>query len=424
MTSTGDAMGDEPELRLRPAIRDDLDELAALDAAAFAATGGLTTAPGELNVGIVRREVTVARFGAETVGFVQVTRLDEHGADDRRPQWFISGLAVDPNHQGRGIGRRLLEHASDATPDRAALTAAVAPGNRPMLSLLLNTGFVADGFVAHLYGEDEHRVMVRRADGDYVPAHAELSLAPLRGDVLAEAFGRGCRGIGIVDRGHGVWMRMAPPAANDATLVADEVATGVGFAAALLAVAAFVFTIGVDTDRGFVGRGPEILLLVAVAFIAALVSLVAYATASGAMAHHSKHSAHRHLEVGNALSEYFGVLLLIQVIPLMLAMTTEHELLGWVACIVAAVALVGYQLSELAMWRQLPLPRPILYGFGLFVAAGPLIAHALFPDGEVPVEPGTGMVVWATVNVVLLAAMTALHLWRGDVGSTRRVRRT
>ncbi|CAN7311620.1 tRNA (guanosine(37)-N1)-methyltransferase TrmD [Terrabacter sp. LjRoot27] len=53
----------------------------------------------------------VARSGGRLVGAVRTAR---GGADD---DWFVGRLCVAPDLQGRGLGRRLLEHAESTAPD-------------------------------------------------------------------------------------------------------------------------------------------------------------------------------------------------------------------------------------------------------------------------------------------------------------------
>jgi ribosomal protein S18 acetylase RimI-like enzyme len=51
-------------------------------------------------------EVTVAESGGVIVGLI-VLGVDDEG-------FFVDNVAVDPEHQGGGVGRALLEHAEGA----------------------------------------------------------------------------------------------------------------------------------------------------------------------------------------------------------------------------------------------------------------------------------------------------------------------
>lgn len=66
------------------------------------------------------RRSFVAEAGGRTVGFT--------AALVRGDAWFFSALFVDPAHQGKGIGRQLLDRAWDATCERRiTITEAIQP---------------------------------------------------------------------------------------------------------------------------------------------------------------------------------------------------------------------------------------------------------------------------------------------------------
>jgi ribosomal protein S18 acetylase RimI-like enzyme len=97
-----------PSYRLRPATAEDAGELAALvDAAYRHYVDRIGRPPGPMTEDyseVVRtRQVTVAEDGGEIVGLVVTGRTDDGFA--------IDNVAVHPSHQGKGIGRALLEFA-------------------------------------------------------------------------------------------------------------------------------------------------------------------------------------------------------------------------------------------------------------------------------------------------------------------------
>jgi ribosomal protein S18 acetylase RimI-like enzyme len=95
-------------VRLRPATAADAARLKELVHAAYGhyveRIGGL---PGPMTADyaeVIRsRDVTVAERDGEIVGLISLGRDDEG--------FVIDNVAVDPAHQGSGVGRALLEHA-------------------------------------------------------------------------------------------------------------------------------------------------------------------------------------------------------------------------------------------------------------------------------------------------------------------------
>jgi ribosomal protein S18 acetylase RimI-like enzyme len=87
----------------------------------------------------------VADVGGTPVGFVAVVH---HGpADDEPVSGEIEMIAVDPQHQRRGVGKQLIDHALDQMR-RAGLRLAVVatggdPGHAPARAAYENAGFTA-----------------------------------------------------------------------------------------------------------------------------------------------------------------------------------------------------------------------------------------------------------------------------------------
>jgi ribosomal protein S18 acetylase RimI-like enzyme len=98
-------------MHLRAATDADVPRLAELVRAAYGhyveRIGGPPGPMTEDYADVVRRyQVTVAERDGETVGLI-VTGVDDEG-------FFIANVAVDPSHQGGGVGRALLQHAEQA----------------------------------------------------------------------------------------------------------------------------------------------------------------------------------------------------------------------------------------------------------------------------------------------------------------------
>jgi ribosomal protein S18 acetylase RimI-like enzyme len=127
---------------IRPARADDAVAIAALDAATW--SFDVTPSP-RSSVPSSIDGMLVAEDGGEIVGYVAVgraTRLESnrHVAD-------IRGLAVAPDHQGRGLGRALVQAALDAARERGArkVTLRVLGPNTAARALYESCGFVVEG---------------------------------------------------------------------------------------------------------------------------------------------------------------------------------------------------------------------------------------------------------------------------------------
>jgi len=127
---------------IRPAGAGDAVAIAALDAATW--SFDVTPSP-RSSVPSSIDGMLVAEEGGEIVGYVAVgraTRLESnrHVAD-------IRGLAVAPDHQGRGLGRALVEAALDAARERGArkVTLRVLGPNTAARALYESCGFVVEG---------------------------------------------------------------------------------------------------------------------------------------------------------------------------------------------------------------------------------------------------------------------------------------
>jgi ribosomal protein S18 acetylase RimI-like enzyme len=89
--------------------------------------------------------VLVAVEDGEVAGYVKLGRVTELAASDH--VLMITGIAVDPGRQGRGIGRALIDAAVGEARRRGArrLTLRVLGGNAGARHLYETSGFVVEG---------------------------------------------------------------------------------------------------------------------------------------------------------------------------------------------------------------------------------------------------------------------------------------
>jgi ribosomal protein S18 acetylase RimI-like enzyme len=102
------------EVSLRPATASDVPRLSEVVRAAYGhyvpRLGGPPRPMTDDYAEVVRtHRVIVAERGGEILGLA-VLGVDDEG-------FFIDNVAVDPSHQGLGVGKSLLEHAESAARD-------------------------------------------------------------------------------------------------------------------------------------------------------------------------------------------------------------------------------------------------------------------------------------------------------------------
>lgn len=80
----------------------------------------------------------------ERVGFIRLQRTRDYF--NGRHNGHIADLAVAPQHEGRGVGRALLEHAEQWAREQHCqlLTLAVFPGNERARALYEASGYAPD----------------------------------------------------------------------------------------------------------------------------------------------------------------------------------------------------------------------------------------------------------------------------------------
>jgi ribosomal-protein-alanine N-acetyltransferase len=97
----------------------------------------------------------VAVANGHVVGYVQ--------GDTRGPMTTIEDIAVDPNHQGRGLGTRLIQTELDALRARGAETvrAEVHYQNARAIPFYYQQGFRIVGFLQDYFGAGHDAVILK-----------------------------------------------------------------------------------------------------------------------------------------------------------------------------------------------------------------------------------------------------------------------
>ena len=134
---------------IRPAHASDDAPLRALDVTGWSAAVSPAVPPSPdqpfFTADLTPADVLVAEVDGAVAGYVALgpaTRLESN-----RHVVYMRGLAVAPEHQGRGVGRALVEAAVDAARERGArrLTLRVLAENAPARRLYQACGFVVEG---------------------------------------------------------------------------------------------------------------------------------------------------------------------------------------------------------------------------------------------------------------------------------------
>ncbi len=164
--------------RLRLAVRDDADSIAALHVASWRSAYRGIFSDGYLDgpVEAERQALWQGRMRDPRPGQIVVLADDLHGGlvgfacgfIDEDPNWgsFVNNLHVKPNHKGGGVGRTLLR-------DLGRRFDAVAP-ERPVHLFCLEANHAARGFYASIGGQVIERTISIEADGS---ACADLRIA-------------------------------------------------------------------------------------------------------------------------------------------------------------------------------------------------------------------------------------------------------
>jgi RimJ/RimL family protein N-acetyltransferase len=135
-------------VEVRAATTADEEPLTALDRAAwtpFSSPGPRDEAAPLFNERTSHEDVLVAVVDGELAGYIRLNRATRFQSSDH--VLTVNGIAVDPAHQGRGVGRVLIDAAIAEARRRGArrLTLRVFSPNERARRLYESAGFVVEG---------------------------------------------------------------------------------------------------------------------------------------------------------------------------------------------------------------------------------------------------------------------------------------
>jgi ribosomal-protein-alanine N-acetyltransferase len=143
----------------------DADRCAELESLLFPGDDPWPTAAFVRELAAAHNHYVAARIGADTlIGYGGISRLG------RTPpfEYEIHTIGVDPEYQGRGIGRRLLDELLNVA-DGAVVHLEVRTDNEPAIALYRSVGFAAVGVRRRYYrisGADAYTMRREAPAGD------------------------------------------------------------------------------------------------------------------------------------------------------------------------------------------------------------------------------------------------------------------
>lgn len=135
-------------MTIRPARADDEDQLLAVDRATWSPYSSPAPAPPEgpfFNERTLPDNVVVAEADGRVVGYGKIDHPTELPASAH--VWYVSGLGVDPEFEGRGAGRALMEALIELARERGGrrMTLRVFAPNKRAQRLYERLGFEREG---------------------------------------------------------------------------------------------------------------------------------------------------------------------------------------------------------------------------------------------------------------------------------------
>lgn len=290
---------------LRPATRADIETIAALDRAVFGDTRSYPTDFFYQQLELQPPLLQVAAIGSLVVGYA-VGALSPASAEG----WVLS-VAVEAKWRAHGLGAALTSAVSSSLAAGGASTIllSVEETNRAALHLYKKLGFVVTRTERNFLGPSEDRLIMTSSAPQVLRPNADQ-----RQD------------------------RPTP----DPLLLLGESQASIDFTSILFAVSLAMLAIVANKGKNSTVLGVLLFVIVTATFY----SSIYYAVVAGNIARLERHSeVERAILYGNILSEYFGVLLVVPLVPTLVWVVMGNTSLAWIAYAVTVTGYILYTLS-------------------------------------------------------------------------------
>lgn len=149
-------------VEIRPGRLDDLEALVLLERRCFAAEEAMGADTIGRFLGVGRGTARVLEVDGQVAGVALLVATMDRG------EMRLASIAVDPDLQGEGLGRRLLRDAMEAARDRGArrMILEVRVGNRRAQRLYADEGFDVVDRLEGYYVDGEDALQMARGLGD------------------------------------------------------------------------------------------------------------------------------------------------------------------------------------------------------------------------------------------------------------------
>ena len=393
---------------VRRATSADLARLKELDTVVFGQTdlGLEPAADEEFEEGLRSGGVFVTIDEGAMIGFVHMEPIGDDSI-------FLASLAVHPDHRRTGIGSALLERALiEAKEERIPVSTVTSPENLAMIRLLLDHGFEATDYIDDYYGHGKHRIILDKTDDRLIRTPIDKRLLPVvSSDTVRSQLGSDGWVIQSLQRIAGRdYFQFAKVEVRDREeFKGDEFHAGMAFSGTVLAALIFLLGFSIDSANFY----DDIRILLAISVTASLISMVVYANTGGDLARLESDRFVFHMETGNILSEYGGIVPLLVIVPVALMAVVNTNLARTSLGVFGTAVLIAYFLSTFSLWTRYE-RRWWSWILVTIITAAPvswlLITGDLLPS-----------VVWtAGVVSALLAAAVDLFLRSGESSPNQR----